>query len=75
MSLKERIKNRLALLFPEPLDLDPELEKESDKGAERKLVTLYAQGNVSLRQGSYITSKDIKQKRSELLLHHYMPAK
>lgn len=42
-----------------------ETDKERDKRIERKIVARLSRGNLSLRQGRYITSEDIERIRKK----------
>jgi hypothetical protein len=42
-----------------------ETDKERDKRIERKIVARLSRGNLSLRQGRYITSEDIERVRKK----------
>lgn len=41
-------------------------DKECDKLIERKIVARLSRGNLSLRQGRYITAKDIEHVRKRV---------
>ena len=43
-----------------------ETDKERDKRIERKIVARLSRGNLSLRQGRYITSQDIERVRKKI---------
>ncbi len=49
-------------LFPKP----PVHSEGEEKERERKNVSRYAQGNISLQLGKYITTKEIEQRNANL---------
>lgn len=53
-------------LFPKP----PLHTEEERKDRERKIVARYAQGNISLHLGKYLTKKEIEDQIKKQ--HHFL---
>lgn len=68
MKLMTLIKN-IDELFPRP----PVHTKQERKARERKIVARYAQGNVSLHLGKYITRDEIEKRKAKLSSYRFSP--
>ena len=68
MKLTALIKN-IDVLFPKP----PVHTEEERKARERKIVARYAQGNISLHLGKYLTKKEIEDRKTKLFLYRFLP--
>lgn len=66
MNLKEII-NRISILFPKP----PAHTEDEKKERERRIVARYAQGNISLQLGKYLTEKDIERRKAKLSSYRF----
>jgi hypothetical protein len=54
-------------LFPKV----PVHSKEEERRKEAEIVSLYANGELSLCQGKYLTTEDIKQRRDNLAKYKF----
>ncbi len=68
MKLTVLIKN-INNLFPKP-PVHPPNEK---KYREKRIVTRYAQGNISVHLGKYITGNEIEKRKAKLSSYHFLP--
>lgn len=66
MKLTALIKN-LDKLFPKPVVHT----EEEEKAREKKIVARYAQGNISLHLGKYITPEEIEKRKSKLSSYRF----
>jgi hypothetical protein len=65
-----KIRNLLSLLrvlFPEL----PDESEESDRKIQRKLVSRYAQGSVSLHMGRFLTITDVNNLKNRVTSYNY----
>lgn len=68
MNLLKSIKNVFAAAFLRP---SPKNYDENEK-ISRKICMHFARGNISLRQGKYMTTEQIEQRREAILQYDFI---
>ena len=66
MNIKEFLYH-IGLYVPKP----PVHTEEEMRESARSIVSRYAQGNISLQQGKYLTDKDIKKRMDKLATYNF----
>jgi hypothetical protein len=54
-------------MFPKP----PVHTEEEMRNIEKEIVSRYAQGNISLHLGKYVTTKEIARRKAELANYQF----
>jgi len=58
-------------MFPAP----PYHTEEEERTRVKKIVSRFAQGNVYLQLGRYLSGKEVEQRKSRLASYNFMPRK
>lgn len=59
--------HQINVMFPKP----PIHTEEEKKAIEKEIVSRYAEGNISLYFGNYITEKEIEKMKAELATYRF----
>lgn len=55
------------VLFPKV----PKHTREEEKAIEKELVSRYAQGNICLHRGEYVTSEEIEERKKSIAAYSF----